>query len=556
MSNTNWFLSNNDFINIYDTSYNNLNQTAGTSRYYFNGTDLGSVFTLYSSLGSNYTGTKGTNCLLYSNNVDIGSLFVQKGTIASNGISISSNNVLSNCCLWLDASDSNTYTLSGSNITQLNDKSGLGSNTTAYYGTQPTFQTNTINGLPVFNCVNGGFLGNFSTTYTGNTFSFFMVVMFTGFSNFYRIIALGNNDTNNDSWVITKFVLTPFSSKLQMGRNNTVNNTSNVSINTPYLVSGYFDGTNEYLGLNGVYTSIASSGNFNINKYGLGVNTYNNGEIGLNKFGEVLMFQNTPSLVQRQYIEGYLAWKWGLKSNLPSSHPYYSSSIIINIDNSGVSNSNLVVYYPLLNDTYNYAKGTPVNDLTLYNGATISTSQSNFGYGSLYFNGSSQYANISSTTLQVTNNGLTIASWFNYTGGLSQARLFQFVNGVSQSNTDAIIYVPSQNYIDVFQGNSNVFNQTIGSSLSNGTWTHFAWTMTYAEVGSATSTQNVFINGVNVYSTNTGYYPNSSVNRNANFLGKSPWSSDPYATGYINEFRVYNRVLSSSEVTSLFNYKK
>jgi hypothetical protein len=26
---------------------------------------------------------------------------------------------------------------------------------------------------------------------------------------------------------------------------------------------------------------------------------------------------------QRQQVEGYLAWKWGLNASLPTTHPYY-----------------------------------------------------------------------------------------------------------------------------------------------------------------------------------------------------------------------------------------
>jgi hypothetical protein len=37
---------------------------------------------------------------------------------------------------------------------------------------------------------------------------------------------------------------------------------------------------------------------------------------------EILFISGLPSLSTRQKIEGYLAWKWGLSSNLPGSHPF------------------------------------------------------------------------------------------------------------------------------------------------------------------------------------------------------------------------------------------
>jgi hypothetical protein len=38
---------------------------------------------------------------------------------------------------------------------------------------------------------------------------------------------------------------------------------------------------------------------------------------------ELILFSNTLTTAQRQQMEGYLAWKWGLQATLPTStHPY------------------------------------------------------------------------------------------------------------------------------------------------------------------------------------------------------------------------------------------
>jgi hypothetical protein len=74
------------------------------------------------------------------------------GIIASSGVAAASFNPLdiANCKLWLDASDTATISLSGSNVTQWNDKTTNGFNlaqgTTAY---QPSSGVNTQNGLNV-----------------------------------------------------------------------------------------------------------------------------------------------------------------------------------------------------------------------------------------------------------------------------------------------------------------------------------------------------------------------------------------------------------------------
>jgi hypothetical protein len=37
---------------------------------------------------------------------------------------------------------------------------------------------------------------------------------------------------------------------------------------------------------------------------------------------ELIIYSTTLSFFQRQQVEGYLAWKWSLQSNLPANHPY------------------------------------------------------------------------------------------------------------------------------------------------------------------------------------------------------------------------------------------
>ena len=41
---------------------------------------------------------------------------------------------------------------------------------------------------------------------------------------------------------------------------------------------------------------------------------------------ELVAFNTGLSLSNRQLIEGYLAWKWGLQASLPNTHPYYAAT--------------------------------------------------------------------------------------------------------------------------------------------------------------------------------------------------------------------------------------
>jgi hypothetical protein len=61
------------------------------------------------------------------------------------------------------------------------------------------------------------------------------------------------------------------------------------------------------------------------------------------------------------------------------------------------------------------------------------------------------------------------------------------------------------------------------------------------------------MNGVQKTLGDSNLYP-ANVARFNNYIGRSNWSSDPYFTGNIDDFRVYKRVLTPTEVSTLYSY--
>ena len=59
--------------------------------------------------------------------------------------------------------------------------------------------------------------------------------------------------------------------------------------------------------------------------YQVGADRTNGGREWKGTFGEILAFNSKLSDADRQKIEGYLANKWGINGNLPSTHPYVAS---------------------------------------------------------------------------------------------------------------------------------------------------------------------------------------------------------------------------------------
>jgi hypothetical protein len=114
---------------------------------------------------------------------------------------------------------------------------------------------------------------------------------------------------------------------IQGYRNGTAAANDPASINVPYLFETWYDGTTNYntvqQGTSTVISSVASSGNFNISSFAIAGDTYTTASEYFNgAIGEILVYNTALTLTQRQSVEGYLSWKWGMQSNLSSTHPY------------------------------------------------------------------------------------------------------------------------------------------------------------------------------------------------------------------------------------------
>jgi hypothetical protein len=54
----------------------------------------------------------------------------------------------------------------------------------------------------------------------------------------------------------------------------------------------------------------------------IGATANNGAQFWPGYLNEFLLVPRNLTLLQRQQLEGYLAWKWGLQGNLPSTHPF------------------------------------------------------------------------------------------------------------------------------------------------------------------------------------------------------------------------------------------
>jgi len=65
-----------------------------------------------------------------------------------------------------------------------------------------------------------------------------------------------------------------------------------------------------------------------------------------------------------------------------------------------------------------------------------------------------------------------------------------------------------------------------------------------------TNSTRLYLNGALIASTSDPVNPSSDFKDHSNWLGRSQWQRDPYLNGTLNEFRIWQGVLSPEEIAS------
>jgi hypothetical protein len=231
--------------------------------------------------------------------------------------------------VWIDANDNTTLTvINGNDVREVRDKV----NSTVFTPIQDVnahtlqLQTNQINGLQAlwFNnqfADNVYLQGTLNMPLSGSAF-----IVFTAQAQLtpaWRGI-FGSNTANTPSFTYLN------------GQNNIVapcvsyndipgSPTNTLVPGTTYLMYIAWQESNTSVGLFGA-TPTPGNNPITVTQTGtilrLGTDT---GSCTNMNLGEFLIFNSTLTNFQRQQMEGYLAWKWGLNSQLPTNHPYWTN---------------------------------------------------------------------------------------------------------------------------------------------------------------------------------------------------------------------------------------
>jgi hypothetical protein len=201
--------------------------------------------------------------------------------------------------------------------------------------------------------------------------------------------------------------------------------------------------------------------------------------------------------------------------------------------------TSLVGYWPLNEGTGTiaYDRSGKGNNGTLVNGPTW-TSDEKAGSFALDFDGVSKRVTIASPIGQ--SGSTTISAWYKRSSSGSSS--YRTIIGVATGNVHHLIIEPTANKIMIFDGVSQY-----SSYVTPNDGKYHQYLMVYNNGVSAI----LYVDGNYI-----GQIP-TTLNFVTNPVGSiGNWSGGGYQAGLIDDVRIYNRALSASEISALYNATK
>ena len=193
---------------------------------------------------------------------------------------------------------------------------------------QPQVETNSLNGLKSIKWVLGSGDDNLRGTWsdavnigTGDLYMIGLCLHDGSFDNAPTLAGVSFQNSPSQRFMIQRQATNDKMRLFQTGA--TIGSDSAISDDTPVLVGAVRTSSTSRLYINAAVQAQTTStaANLTNTETKLGSESGQFGAWSGNIF-ELVVGRGTLSDADRQRIEGYLSWKWGLEDNLPSDHPY------------------------------------------------------------------------------------------------------------------------------------------------------------------------------------------------------------------------------------------
>lgn len=204
--------------------------------------------------------------------------------------------------------------------------------------------------------------------------------------------------------------------------------------------------------------------------------------------------------------------------------------------------SGLVLYYPM-NGNANDASGNGLNG-TMVGGVTATMDRFGNAGGALLFNGSNGYIDVPDG-VYFNGSSFTVSCWVKTNNYATWSRVFDFGNGPGNNNVLMAVTngTSGRPAAEVYNGTTSGGQiSSPSTTIPTGQWSLLVFTW-------SAGTGRLYMNGTQLVS-GTITAPQNVV-RTICYIGRSNWSGDAYANGAFDDFRIYNRTLSSAEMNSL-----
>jgi hypothetical protein len=440
---------------------------------------------------------------------------------------------ISGCALWLDAADSTTITGSSS-VTAWADKSGNANNFTTTSG----------------------------TITVGSDGAYPSVLIFPNSLTYMTSASSVTWTTSSSVFIVAKMTNIVGGAAAQMIFN--APNTGSAEYSIRYNSSGLFGGggsstdigsSSTYFtnGTPGVTNSIATYQAYHIvdtvfSKGATSVFTlsspFQGNRYWYGTIAEVIMFTSAITSSQRQQVESYLAWKWGLVSKLPTVHPGKTLPAF-----STVFTPKSISGMALWLDAADSMAITTI-------GSNLSTIKDKSGSGNTWTASGTINLGIIGTSQCITFTGYDTASSISGTYSITAGQncsVFVVLNDpmdqqVSLFNTGpSIILSPGSVSSVVYQPGYN-FNANSSGNIPINSGKNYIATATVAVLSQSTASFTHTVNGTSYAITGGGY---SLTTTGTTSITASTFAYNPWSLG---ELMVFSGTLNSSQVQQIEGY--